>query len=375
MSPAEPIRKSLNIPEAMDLARRRHQAGALADAKELYRLILESQPNNTEAMTLMASLLYREGADEKAAKLIDQAIELYANTVTMQGNNANVLAPLVNLLLARDRVLEAEARTQSLDFPVLPVRATWEAFESRRQAAIAAGRQTILITTVPKSASESIWNKLAEGLSLGQCHLSLGLFPDCCLLPSRVHFAAQGGLIVKEHIGATAHNRSTLVEFGLDRVVVHLRDPRQAMLSWVHFVRDDISRRLLAPLWRKIVPPSEVFARSLEAQLDWGIDRYLPYLIDFVQDWTEAEDDPESGLRVHFASFERFRLDPEGYMDGVLDFYDVDKAAFRQDSEAEVVHLRKGLIDEWREVLTPAQKERAWALIPDGMAERQGWTA
>ncbi len=37
--------------------------------------------------------------------------------------------------------------------------------------------------------------------------------------------------------------------------------------------------------------------------------------------------------------------------------------------------MRKGLIDEWREVFTPAQKERAWALIPGDMAERQGWTA
>ena len=358
----------------MDLARRRHQAGALADAKELYRLIMESQPNNTEAMTLMASLLYREGADQDAAELLDRAIELYANTVRMQGNSASVVAPLVNLLLARDRGFEAEARTQSLDFPVLPVRATQEAFESRRRAAIAAGRQAMLITTVPKSASESIWNKLAEGLSLGQCHLSLGLFPDCCLLPSRVRFAASGGLIVKEHIAATAHNRKTLVEYGLDRLVVHLRDPRQALLSWVHFVRDDVSQRLLAPLWRKIVPPSDVFSRSLEAQLDWGIDHYLPHLIDFVRDWAAADEDPESGLRVHFASFERFRLDPEGYIDGVLAFYDIDKAAFRQDSEAEVVHLRKGLIDEWREVFTPAQKERAWSLIPDEMAERHGWT-
>ncbi len=374
MSSAKPIRKSLNIAEAMDLARRRHQAGALADAKELYRLIMESQPNNTEAMTLMASLLYREGADQDAAALLDRAIELYANTVRMQGNSAGIVAPLVNLLLARDRGFEAEARSQSLDFPVLPVRATQEAFESRRQAAIAAGRQAMLITTVPKSASESIWNRLAEGLSLGQCHLSLGLFPDCCLLPSRVRFAARGGLIVKEHIAATAHNRKTLVEYGLDRLVVHLRDPRQALLSWVHFVRDDVSQRLLAPLWRKIVPPSEIFSRSLEAQLDWGIDHYLPHLIDFVRDWAAADADPESGLRVHFASFEQFRLDPESYIDGVLAFYDIDKAAFRQDSEAEVVHLRKGLIDEWREVFTPAQKERAWSLIPDEMAERHGWT-
>ncbi len=357
----------------MDLARRRHQAGALAEAKELYRLILESQPNHIEAMTLMASVLYRQGADQDATEMVDSAIELYANTVRLQGNDPQVVAPMVNLLLARDRRREAEDWAQGLGFPVLPARATQEAFEERRQAAVAAGRQTMLITTVPKSASESIWNRLAEGLNLGQCFLSLGLFPDCCLLPSRVRFAARGGLIIKEHIAATNHNRKTLVEFGLDRVVVHLRDPRQAVLSWVHFVRDDVSQRLLAPLWRKIVPPAEILSRSFEAHLDWGIDHYLPYLIEFVKDWTAVEGDPESGLKVCFASFERFREDPDGYIDDVLDFHEIDKAAFQRDSEAEVVHLRKGLIDEWREVFTPAQKERAWARIPEEMAARHGW--
>ncbi|MDJ0943401.1 MAG: sulfotransferase domain-containing protein [Kiloniellales bacterium] len=375
MSSAKQTRTTLSIPEAMDLARRRHQAGVLGEAKQLYRLILESQPNHTEAMTLMASALYRQGADQDAAEFVDRAVELYINTIRQQGNDPQIVAPLVNLLLARGRRSEAEARAQALDFPVLPVRATQEAFEDRRQTAIAAGRRMMLITTVPKSASESIWNRLAEGLKLGQCFLSLGLFPDCCLLPSRVRFAARGGLIVKEHIAATPHNCQTLVEYGQDRIVVHLRDPRQALLSWIHFVRDDVSQRLLAPLWRKIVPQAEVLSLSLEAQLDWGIAHYLPYLIDFVKDWTAVDDDPESGLRVCFASFERFRQDPDGYVDSVLDFYDIDKAAFRRDSEAEVVHLRKGLIDEWRGVFTPAQKERAWALIPDDMAERHGWTA
>ena len=175
MSSAKQMRKSLSVPEAVDLARRRHQAGALAEAQQLYRMILEAQPNHTEVMTLMASLLYRDGADREATELVDQAIELYANTIRLQGENAQLAAALVNLLLARDRRSEAEARTQRLDFPVIPVRAGQEAFEARRQAAISAGHRTILITTVPKSASESIWNKLAEGLSLGQCHLSLGL--------------------------------------------------------------------------------------------------------------------------------------------------------------------------------------------------------
>ena len=50
------------------------------------------------------------------------------------------------------------------------------------------------------------------------------------------------------------------------------------------------------------------------------------------------------------------------YIDRALDSDDdgIDKATFRTEAEAETVHLRKGLIDEWREVFTPAQQARAW---------------
>ena len=366
--------KTLSLSEALDLGRRRHQAGALTDAQKLYELVLEAQPNNTDALTLLASIAFRLGQEEKGCKVLDQAIELYSNTVRERPWEMGALAPLVNFLLARNRTAEAEEKIRRLEFPLIPVRASEEAFEERRRRAIAAGRPSMVITTVPKSASESIWNKLAEGLDLGQCHLALGLFPDCCLMPSRVRTAAEGGLIVKEHILATPHNLQTLREHGIDRIVVQLRDPRQALLSWVHFVRDDVNQRLLAPLWRKIVPAPEVFEQPLEQQIDWGIERYLPYLIDFAGGWKTADDAEDSGLQVHFATFEHFRTDPEAYIAGVLDFYGIDRADFRSDAEAEVVHLRKGQIDEWREVFTPAQKAAAWARIPEEMAAQHGWT-
>ena len=367
------MKKTLSVPEAMDLARRRHLAGALRDASKLYHLILEHQPNNTDAMTLLASIEYCIGAEESAAKRVDGTIELYENTLRQQPSNNGVLAALVNLLLARDRTPEAEAWVQQLQLPVTPLRIPAEAFEKRRKTAIEEGRPAMLITTMPKSASESIWNRLAEGLGLGQCYFSLGLFPDCCLVPSRVWFVSQGGVITKEHICATPHNLQTLKKHGITRLVAHLRDPRQAVLSWMHFVRDDVSHRLLAPLSRKIVPPSTVFDQPLEGQIDWGIENYLPHLIDFVRGWEAADADPESGISVAFQSFEQFRVEPEAYIDRVLDFYGIDKASFRPEAEAEVVHLRKGLIDEWREVFTPAQQARAWELVPDDLAERHSW--
>ena len=366
--------KTFSIAEAMDFARRRHQAGALNEARGFYGLVLESEPNNTDAMTLLASVLYRTGEDAHADALLEKAIDLYRAAHKERAADIVPLAGLVNLLLARGRTSEAELFSQSLNLPVLPVRASEQEFIARREAAIRSRLPLIVVTTLPKSASESIWNHLAEGLQGAQCHLSVGLFPDCCLIPSRVDFGAPGGIVAKEHITATDHNLATLAEFGINRIVVNLRDPRQVVLSWVHFVREDISQRLLAPIWRKIVPPSRIFDEPLETQIDWALDSFLPLLIDFARGWVEADRNPQRSINVLFLTFEQFRADPVSYANKVVDFYDLPRERFAHAAEFEVVHLRKGMTDEWRSIFTPEQQARAWDQIPTDLAEAMGWT-
>jgi len=262
---------------------------------------------------------------------------------------------------------------QDLDIPLNPIRASAEEFAARQAASSARGLPTMLLTTLPKSASESIWNKLAQGLGLAQCYLSLGLFPECTLVPARVRAAANGGIIVKEHIGPSPHNLETLARSGLNRIIVHHRDPRQATLSWAHFVRDDIHQRLMAPLWRKIVPPAEIVARDLSVILDWCLEHYLPLLIQFLHAWRTVDADPKQPISVLFSSFEQFRMDPDAYFGRVLSFYDIGKEHYATAAEAEVVHLRKGRLDEWRSVFTEAQQQRAWERIPADMAADFAW--
>ncbi|MCH7911263.1 MAG: hypothetical protein IIB38_16815, partial [Candidatus Hydrogenedentes bacterium] len=86
----------------------------------------------------------------------------------------------------------------------------------------------------------------------------------------------QGGVSAKEHLPATRHNLATLAQAGVDRVVLHLRDPRQSLLSWAHFLEGDVRKRLLAPIWRKTTPRAGFFRQPLAAQIDWHIDHYLP---------------------------------------------------------------------------------------------------
>lgn len=365
------------MPQAFALARQQHAAGALDDACRLYNQILNVAPDHVEILTMLASIAYRQSQPERAETYAWRSIDLLRRAVQHQPSNASARASLINLLLAREQCDEAEVLMQDLDIPLNPIRASAEEFAARRATSTARGLPTILLTTLPKSASESIWNKLAEGLGLAQCHLSLGLFPECTLVPARVRAAAAGGgaggIIVKEHIGPTPHNLETLARNGLTRIIVHHRDPRQATLSWAHFARDDINQRLMAPLWRKTVPPAEILARDLDAILDWCLAHYMPLLINFLRDWRAVAADSKQPISVLFSSFEQFRTDPDAYFDRVLSFYDIGKGIYTDAAKAEVVHLRKGRVDEWRNVFTAAQQRRAWEQIPADMAADFDW--
>jgi hypothetical protein len=363
----------LSPAQAFDAARSRHLEGALGDARALYQQVLAGVPGHIESLMMLASIAYRTGEETAARAHLDRAIDLAAGTLRQRPGQDALAASLANLLLARGRAAEAEAILRQIRIPINPARGTIEAFEARRREAAARGVPSMLLSTLPKSASESIWNKLAEGLGMAQCHFSLGLFPDCTLVRSRVQAVAAGGVIVKEHLAPTPHNLEILAGAGLGRVVVHLRDPRQATLSWVHFARDDINKRLMAPLWRKIVPPAQVLKQDLAAQIDWSLDSYLPHLTDFLEAWSAVEQ-AAAGPEVLFMTFEAFLEQPAAYTERVLAFHGIPSSAFRQEAEAEVVHLRKGQSAEWRDVFTAEQRERAWSLIPPALAERFGWT-
>ena len=360
--------------QLFNFARQRQAAGEIKEAKVIYEKVLGAMPFHAGSMTMLASIAFQEGEDLQGEAYLDRAISIYGDLLKQYPASMAYRAPLVNLLLARDRGAEAETQIAGLNLPLNPIRATPEEFQERRQSATAKGLPTLLINTVPKSASESIWNKLAEGLGLGQCHLSVGLYPDCCLVPDRVRAAQSGGLIAKEHIPATDHNLRVLSAHGLDKVIFHVRDPRQATLSWAHFVHDDVSMRLMGPIWRKVVPPAGVLRADLPVLIDWCIDHYLPRLIRFIQGWTDRAPAASQGIQVKFLTFETFLSDPKDYFSAVLEFAGIDPALYAAEAEAEVVHLRKGQTEEWRGVFTKAQRQRAWDRIPRELADRFAWT-
>ena len=373
MAQATQQAQPVDINAAYVEARGEHAAGRIDLAKRLYGEILARVPHHAESLTMLGSIAHQEGDAIQAEAYLDRAIRIYRAVVEQMPNHLKVRAALVNLLLARDQADEAEKHVVDLDLPFNPIRATADEFAGRQKSAIGRKLPVMLLNTMPKSASESIWNKIAEGLEMPQAHLSMGVFPDCCVVPRRVAAAGRGGMILKEHLMPTPFNLRVLASAGVDRVVCHVRDPRQATLSWAHFSRDDVGWRLMGPIWRKVVPPVGGAMGDLGEQIDWALENFMPWIVRFAEEWKKVQDDEAAPVKVMFTSFEDFREAPADYFDRVLDFYGIDRSLFAAEADAEVVHLRKGEKDEWREVFSTGQRKRAWGMLSGPLADAFGW--
>jgi tetratricopeptide (TPR) repeat protein len=88
------------VADVLNRAFHHQQAGRFSEAEALYRRILDSDPNQADALHLLGMIYYERGLNDAAARLIARAVELRPD-ISMFHNN------LGNVLLAQGRPAEA----------------------------------------------------------------------------------------------------------------------------------------------------------------------------------------------------------------------------------------------------------------------------
>lgn len=234
---------------------------------------------------------------------------------------------------------------------------------------------SILITTMPKSATYYLSSLFTKGLGLSDMILSNQYFPYDTIYQPKLRRLVLGNRVSQDHFGASEFNVE-LISRLTDRIIVHLRDPRQALLSYVHYLDDERFREKEDETLLFIYPrlPDDFYELPLARRIDWGIENWLPLLIEWVRGWVDAS---QSGrLNVKFTRFEDFVADEGAFVDSVLEFFAIPKESFRtQEIERTTeVHFRKGETDEWQTIFTRKQKKAADRLIPADLADRFEWS-
>ncbi|MEG4914784.1 tetratricopeptide repeat protein, partial [Microcoleus sp. B7-D4] len=370
----------------------------LDGAFQAYQQAITVNPNFAEAHINLGKVLLKQGK-------FDQAIQHYERAIEINPDLADLMYQLVlDLRLNNEidkatycceRLLEinpdlAKAQFQLGNLHLLHgkrVEAMQCYYVANKikfyQTQIEKGVSPILVCSLPKSGTVYIEESLRKGLKLS----SLTRF---------IHFSVSGEIdlnlelklssISDKYVSglAVAHTNPTewnifAISLMLDRLVVNVRDPRQGIISWIdHLSRASRTADDQVELRRLFKLSNSYNSQSFTEKIDYHIEEgYLPYSIKWIEGWLSAEEDPLFMPKILFTKFEDLAERPKLFFESLLEFYEVERASFTFPTPPEFkqgTHYRKGKVDEWREVFTPAQIEKATNMIPKPILKRFGWS-
>ncbi|MBI4767539.1 MAG: hypothetical protein HY787_23585 [Deltaproteobacteria bacterium] len=255
------------------------------------------------------------------------------------------------------------------DLIYLPHRFTpWhvKTLKEKRAERISKGLPSPLLVTQNKSGSVSVANILSSGFDLPCVTYSLA---NLQVIPSMLREYLRGGACFVTHLLPTRQNIDLLKAAGIKKMMVHLRDPRQIVLSLAHHIQkykkhDYFERQ------RMIANHSS----NLRHCIDDLIDRVWLPTLKFQLEWLAASQE----IDISFTTFEQFITDPPAFLERLLDAYGGDRncfnrsAAFSLDINTDR-HFRKGELEEWREVFTAAQIDRVNSTMPNDLKSFFEW--
>jgi hypothetical protein len=249
-----------------------------------------------------------------------------------------------------------------------------EQAERRLVGARERGLPGLLFNTMPKSASMFIGHSLSRSLDapLVPIAITTATLRDH-VVPRWAEALARGGAVCQEHLPADEHNLAALGRAGIAKVVVHVRDPRQATLSNLHHIANNFDEMVTI---MRSPPPPDYRAWSISKRADWLLESYFPELVHWVEGWIAAQRDPGNGIEVLFTTYEDFHDDQSAVLRQIVDFHGIAPPELAAEGGVEkdrTTHFRRGRKDEWRETFSPAQQTAMWERMPRGLSERFGW--
>lgn len=233
----------------------------------------------------------------------------------------------------------------------------------------------MLITTMPKSGTHYISKLFTQGLFIESRIVSHKYFPYDVIRQPELRVFAQGSMVSQDHFGASKINLVHIAKH-VDRMVVHVRDPRQAMLSYVHFLATPQFRRTEEETRLFIYPPmpDDFYQLDLEARIDWAIENWLPLLVEWTEEWVAAAEALDRPL-IKFTRYEDLVADRARFVRDVLQFFGIPVERYyppRIEQDEEIL-FRRGEVAEWVTTFTPKQAAAATAKIPSALASRFEW--
>jgi hypothetical protein len=283
----------------------------------------------------------------------------------------------------RDLALACLRDTQNA-FPDMPLVRSRD-FLMLQKDGVRRGIPPLMLNTQFKSGSMFLSRRLASAVSVPHCYISRTPIEDR-IVPEWLTLFAAGGALCQEHLPPDPETIALLAGSGIGRMLVHVRDPRQSMISALHHYAKGIGTTRTDGFVMKAELPPGYADWPFAERAEHYIETRLADQVRWIADWAAAADESANGganggidgLEILLTEYTALRNDPDGLFAALVDFFRIPRDQVIWDRlegapKKGKLHYRKGDVDEWRRVLTPDQARRASALIPDALKTRFDW--
>jgi hypothetical protein len=241
----------------------------------------------------------------------------------------------------------------------------------------------VLMFALMKSGSIFIQRALRRTLEVEVRHIGgSGIGGNWFSYPELCRFS-KGNAVSREHIQPRPEYPKVLADFNIRRAVVHVRDPRGAILSWTNQMERQLPLRGLSYVAYSCEQhvPHCYLKWSFEERLRWQIEHVMPRMVDWIEGWLAIADGSKD-VTFLVTDYAELARDSRAYIEKLLAFYEVPY-------EPDWVKIprreigRNNVFSVAAEGTSPLQMrpplhddilELADAAVPAGLIERFGWT-
>jgi hypothetical protein len=235
----------------------------------------------------------------------------------------------------------------------------------------------IMLITLPKSGSIFIHGAIRRTLRVPMLKVSYSITFGTSFDYERLRKLAKGNAVCREHFTADDFLVDALRREGIRNIVLHIRDPRSAVVSWTRNMDRSVRDYGItgAMLHCQQIVPDEYKDWDFHQRLSWQVEHTLPRYVAWIADWL-ALIDRAPDVKFLVTTYEEFAADNRGFVERLLKFFGVPY----EPSWISIPNYRVGHNNVFhvadkstRDEMGDALYRQASGMIPEPLLRRFGW--
>jgi hypothetical protein len=235
----------------------------------------------------------------------------------------------------------------------------------------------VTLITLPKAGSIFIHKALRQTLRVPLVKINASYTFGTSLRYAELMRLASGNAICREHFEADAVLVDAMARVGIDKLNIHVRDPRGAITSWTRNMErsNEVGGLVSMMLHCQKTLPDQYPDWSFADRLAWQVDNHLPRYVAWIENWMELVERHQK-TRFMVTTYEDFARDNRSFVIDLLKFFEVpfeeswvNIPAYKVGSANVFSISGKSTAEQMGDQLYA----RATAMVPVHLCERFGW--